>query len=64
MFDVIAVSIKTGKVRLMAENKSERNADAIVMMAVARRGVDEEFFTEVPAGKFKDGDTYTKQKAR
>lgn len=58
MFDVVAVTIETGKVRLLAENKSERNAEAIVMMAVARRGVDKEFYTEVPAGKYKDGDTY------
>lgn len=58
MFDVVAVSIKTGKVRLLAQNKSERNAEAVVMMAVARRGVEEEFFTEVPAGKYHDGDTY------
>ena len=63
MFDVVAVSLETGKVRLIAENKTERNADAIVCMAVARRGVDVEFFTEVTAGKFKDGDTYTSDEA-
>ena len=58
MFDVVAVTIKTRKVRLLAENKTERNAEAVVKMAVMRRGVEEEFYTEVPAGKYKDGDTY------
>jgi hypothetical protein len=58
-FDVIAVSISSGKVRMIATGKSERNADAIVSMACMRRGVAEEFFTEAPSGKYKDGDTYT-----
>lgn len=58
MHDVIAVNMKTHKVRLLAENKTERNADAIEMMAVARRGCDEEFFTKSPAGKYKEGDEW------
>lgn len=57
MFDVLAVSIETNAVRLMAQNKDERNAEAIVEMAVIRRGVEEEFFTTAPTGKYKDGDT-------
>lgn len=60
MFDVIAVRIDTQKVRLIAENKTERNAEAIVKMAVMRRGVDVEFFTEVPRGSYAEGDTYPK----
>ena len=58
LFDVVAVNMDTNKVRLMAESKSERNAEAIVMMAVGRRGVEEEFFAEVPHGKYKAGDTW------
>ena len=58
-YDVIAVAIIDSKVRLLATNKSERTADAIVSMAIMRRGVDGEFFTEVPSGRYKDGDTYT-----
>ena len=50
MFDVIAVNLTTGKKRHIATDKTERNAEAIVEMAVMRRGVDEEFFTTVPAG--------------
>lgn len=58
MFDVIAVSIRTNKVRLLATNKSAANAGAVVMMAVARRGVGDEFFLEVDHGQYKDGDSY------
>lgn len=62
MFDVIAVNLGTHKVRLIGENKTERNADAIEMMAVARRGVDEEFFTTVPHGEYKEGDSWNENK--
>ena len=48
LFDVIAVNIKTGAERFMAEKKTEPNAEAIVAMAVMRRGVDEEFYKAVP----------------
>lgn len=50
LFDVVAVNIKTGAERHLDTGKTERNADAIVSMAVMRRGVDEEFFKTVPAG--------------
>lgn len=58
LFDVVAVGLKTNKVRMMAEGKTARNAEAIVNMAVMRRGVDEEFFSEVPAGRYKEGDEW------
>lgn len=61
MYDVIAVNMKTHKVRLLAENKTERNADAIEMMAVARLSCDEEFFTKAAAGKYKDGDEWNEK---
>jgi len=48
LFDVVAVTIATGATRVIAEKKTEKNADAIVNMAVARRGVDVEFFKVVP----------------
>lgn len=45
LFDVFGVSLKGPRVeRLMAENLTEENADAYVMMAVVRRGVEDEFF--------------------
>lgn len=59
LYDVVAVSITTGKVAaLFGERKTLGNAEAIVMMAVGRRGVEEEFYAEVPSGKFKVGDAY------
>lgn len=56
--DVVAVDLVTDTVRIMAENKTERNADAIVNLAVMRRGVDEEFFAVVPHGKYSTGDKW------
>ena len=49
LFDVIAVNIKTREECVLARDKTERNAEAIVTMAVVRRGVEEEFFTTRPA---------------
>lgn len=57
LFDVIEVEIaKPHRVRVIARDKSELNAEAIVNMAVIRRGVEDHFFKAVPAGKYKDGD--------
>lgn len=58
LFDVLAVSLITNKVRLIAENKTERNAEAIEMMAVGRRGVESEFFVAVPSGKYINGNDW------
>lgn len=64
LFDVIAQNIKTGAKRFLDKSKSEGNADAIVRMAVMRRGVDEEFYYTVPADSEEadntDYDHYTK----
>ncbi len=49
-FDVIATNITTGARRILERNKNESNAEAIVRMAVMRRGVDSEFYSVVPAG--------------
>lgn len=58
LWDAIAVNIDDSTVRLFGEQKTLANAEAISAMAVMRRGVDEEFYTEVPTGVFKDGDKY------
>jgi hypothetical protein len=58
LFDVWAVSLATKTVRRMAESATEENAEAVVMMAVARRGVETEFFAAAPAGMYTDGDTW------
>lgn len=62
LFDVLAVNIKTNIVRaLFGESKTYGNADAIVSMAVMRRGVDEEFYCIVNTGTHKKGDEYDNQ---
>lgn len=50
LYDVIAVSIRTGAKRIMARGLSTQAADDYINMAVYRRGVEEEFFTREPAG--------------
>lgn len=57
-FDVVAVNIQTQRVRILATDKDERNAEATITMAVVRRGVEEEIYTSVPTGSHKDGDTW------
>jgi hypothetical protein len=59
LYDVVGVQIG-GKstVRMMAEGKTIPNAEAIVKMAVMRRGVNDEFFCEVPAGLYKEGERW------
>lgn len=57
-FDVVAVNICTNVVRVIAVDKDRRDADAIVQMAVMRRGVEEEFFAAVECGCLRDGDQY------
>lgn len=49
VFKVVAVTIATGAERLIAENKTKPNAEAIRDMAVIRRGVETEFFKVVRA---------------
>ena len=62
MRDVVAVDIETGKVvQLLGTNKTLANAESIVEMAVARRGINECFFAEVFAGKLNVGDMYIRE---
>ena len=58
LFDVLAVDLITRKVRFIGEGKTLKNAEAIVTMAVMRRGVEDEFFVEVAADTYKEGDTW------
>lgn len=58
-YDVIAVTIAEPRtVRLLAHDKDGRNAEAIIGMAVVRRGVRTEFYTTALHGKYRDGDEY------
>lgn len=38
------------------------NAEAIIRMAVHRRGVDAEFFAEVRSGSYQEGETWVGDK--
>ena len=58
LFDVLAVEFKTKRVRRIAEDKRKADAEAIVAMAVMRRGVELEYFVTAPAGRYHDGDSY------
>lgn len=58
LYDVVAVDIQNKTVRLMAHEKTSKNAEAIILIAIARRGVEKEFYVVVPAGLYQGGDTY------
>lgn len=57
LFDVLEIEIKTpNRIHVLERNKTKLNAEAIVNMAVMRRGVENSFFTTAPSGRFSDGD--------
>lgn len=58
MLDVVEVNISTRVVRILARDKSEDDAEAIIDMAVIRRGVEEHYYTFAAAGQYQDGDTW------
>lgn len=47
-YDVVAVRVDDSAQRMIAERKTLENAEAILRMAVARRGVDDEYFEILP----------------
>lgn len=58
LYDILAVNIRTNIVRVMDTGKMLKNAEACVKLAIMRRGVEEEFFIEVPSGRYKNGDKW------
>lgn len=61
-FDVVEVELREPHhVRIIASGKTEKNAEAIVNMAVMRRGVEHSFFTTVEAGSYSDGDEFYRE---
>jgi hypothetical protein len=44
LWDVIAIDIKTGKHRMLEPAKTYENAEAVMNMAIMRRGVETEFY--------------------
>jgi len=57
-FDVVGINLATKQVRLMDTHKTLKNANAIMEMAVIRRGVEGEFFAVVPEGLYAEGDLW------
>lgn len=54
MFDVIEVEIAPPhRNRLMADDMTERDAEAYMKIAIARRGVEHHFYKVVPTGTVK-----------
>ena len=58
VWDVVAVNLDSNQVRLLAQQTTKRNAEAIVNMAVIRRGINEEFFAEVVHGLYLEGEVW------
>ena len=48
LYDVIAVNRQSKEERVLATGETRKDAEAIVKMAVMRRGLDKEFFKKVP----------------
>lgn len=61
--DVLAVSIENSTVRLLDTDKARDDAEAIVDMAVMRRGVEMEFYVAVPSSSYRDGERWEGQRA-
>lgn len=57
-FDVVAVCLKSNRVSLVSERLTEKNAEAVVSMAVLRRGNDDQFYASVPTGLYLEGDAW------
>ncbi len=59
LFDVVAINVVTGTRRSLALDKALDDAEAIIKMAVLRRGVNEEFYLAIPAEERKLGEGVT-----
>ncbi len=57
-FDTLAVNIETSTIRFFGQDKNLQSAEAIVKMAIMRRGLDEEFYVVVPHGMYKEGEKF------
>ena len=61
-YDVVGVTIETGHVRIISGNLDKRNAEAVMEMAVMRRGVEREFFSLTEADTYLEGEKWTGQR--
>jgi hypothetical protein len=54
--DVLAVLIRSpNTVRILATNEDKESAEAIMKMAIMRRGVETEFYSVVTSGSYQEG---------
>ncbi len=58
MYDVLAIGLRTREVRVLERNLSLLNAEAVVALAIMRRGVEEEFYATATSGLYEDGDIW------
>lgn len=58
LYDVVAVSLDDNSIIWVDGPKTLPNAEAVVYMAVARQGVEDRFFSEVPHETYKKGDKW------
>jgi hypothetical protein len=58
LYDVVAVSLDDNSILWVDEKKTLPNAEAVVAMAVMRQGVEDRFFSPVPHGTYRQGDTW------
>ena len=64
MFDLLAVKITAPhQVRFIGQGLSKRDAEAMGIMAVLRRGVGEELYVIGAAGSYQEGECWTGDKA-
>lgn len=64
LVDVIEVQIAAPHtIRLLATKKTPKNAEAIVNMAVMRRGCEHHFYTTAPTRLYRDGDVMKQRTA-
>jgi hypothetical protein len=58
-FDVVAVAIADPhQVRILGKQLTERNAEAVIKLAVMRRGGATEFYKAVTAGSYFEGECW------
>lgn len=58
VFDTVAINRKTNKVRIFERGKEYGNAEAIMKMAIMRRGLDEELYAVTTPGLYEEGDKW------
>lgn len=58
-YDVVAVTLSAPPtVRVLSRDRDAYNAMAVIKLAIYQRGVENEFYTVAPLGKYQDGDEW------